>query len=101
MPEIHGRSVMGVIDEDNARERDIALRPARSSGGPYALKRPVSTEGGYPFKISEHTTKRDADRKAAWMRRGGFTTRVSKEGGMWVVYTTGDTHDHSNDWSNR
>jgi len=93
---------VGVIDEDNARERAIAHQPARSSGGPYALKRSnVSTEGGYPFKISEHPNKKDADRKAAWMRRGGFTTRVSKEGGVWVVYTTGDTHDRSNEWSSR
>lgn len=33
---------MGIIDDDNARNRDIALRPARASGGPFPLHRTIT-----------------------------------------------------------
>lgn len=44
------RRHVDVIAEDNARERDIALRPARPSGGPFDLRPRCS--GGM---TAEHT----------------------------------------------
>lgn len=35
-------------------------------------------------------TKKDAERLAAWMRRGGWRTRLAKISGKWHVQTTPD-----------
>lgn len=38
-------------------------------------------------------TKSDAERLAAWMRKGGFVAHVEKIDGKWHVITTGQYED--------
>jgi hypothetical protein len=43
-------------------------------------------------EVGRKKTKREAEKLAAWMRKGGWSTALEKQGNEWVVYTTGTTN---------